>query len=329
MDIVTQITLGSCIAEAFFRKNLGKRAIFFGAFCGLAPDLDVLFHSMSTFEGLQSHRGLTHSLLFLPLLAPVLAGIAFRVFKLQGSYRTWVHLAFWALITHPLLDVCTTYGTQLFYPLSSQRFSTHGIAILDLLYSTPLVLVALLSLRMEIPKLARSALAYGVLYLGLSHYLSFLAVQTMHSRFTQQGFSEENMHVSPVLLFSPLRRVIARNEQGDFITALYSPFAHRPPTTHRVQSVTNAQVDRLLKSKEGEIFSWFSNNFVLVERRQSEYLLIDARYGSFSKPWYSPFIAQATINTDGSLGKLHLVRRGREINILEELKLGWKNIFLQ
>ncbi|MEC7986649.1 MAG: metal-dependent hydrolase [Myxococcota bacterium] len=329
MDIITQVTLGTCIGEAFFRKKLGKRALFFGAFCGLFPDLDILLHSMSSFEGLQSHRGLSHSVLFLPIVAPILGGIMVRLFRSEGSYRTWTHLAFWALITHPLLDVCTTYGTQLLYPISTTRFSTNGIAIIDLFYTLPLLIVAILSLRMEVPKLARSALFVSSAYLGLSHFISFSAIQYLQSRFVQYGFEKENIHVSPVLLFSPLRRVVAKDDQGNFITAMYSPFAKRPPSVHRAKSVSNAQVDTLLTSKDGATFLWFANHFVLVERQQSAYLFIDTRYGSFSKPWFSPFIAQASINADGSLGQLKLARRGREINIVDELKLGWKNIFLQ
>ena len=49
----------------------------------------------------------------LPIVAVPLGWFAWRLFgKKQGSApKTWIHLAFWGLITHPLLDVCTTYGS--------------------------------------------------------------------------------------------------------------------------------------------------------------------------------------------------------------------------
>ena len=75
MDFVTQITLGVCIAEAFFRRRLGKNALWFGGFCGIFPDLDLLILGTSSFTALQSHRGITHSLLFLPIISLVLAAI--------------------------------------------------------------------------------------------------------------------------------------------------------------------------------------------------------------------------------------------------------------
>ena len=44
MDTVTQGLLGAVIGQAGFRHRLGRRALLFGAACGLAPDLDMLFH---------------------------------------------------------------------------------------------------------------------------------------------------------------------------------------------------------------------------------------------------------------------------------------------
>ena len=35
------------------------------------------------------------------------------------GWWAWAQLFFWAILTHPLLDACTTYGTQLFEPFSS------------------------------------------------------------------------------------------------------------------------------------------------------------------------------------------------------------------
>ena len=73
MDTVTQIALGATIG-ALFQKKLGKRALFFGGFCGWFPDIDVLFHSLQSWEGLVEHRGMTHSVILLPLAAPFLGG---------------------------------------------------------------------------------------------------------------------------------------------------------------------------------------------------------------------------------------------------------------
>lgn len=48
MDAVTQIVLGGSIAAGFFSKKLGRFSLFFGAFCGWFPDIDIFFHSLTS-----------------------------------------------------------------------------------------------------------------------------------------------------------------------------------------------------------------------------------------------------------------------------------------
>ena len=43
-----------------------------------------------------------------------------------------------ALLSHPLLDLCTTYGTALLLPFSRDRFALDAIAVVDLAYSAML-----------------------------------------------------------------------------------------------------------------------------------------------------------------------------------------------
>ena len=134
MDTVTQIVLGATIAEAGFRHKLGIKSLLFGGFCGWLPDIDIFFHS-GGWEEMVAHRGITHSILFLPLIAPLVGEIAHRLDGMKSSRWTWMHLAFWALITHPLLDWNTSYGTQLLYPFLTHRFALDSVAIIDLFYN--------------------------------------------------------------------------------------------------------------------------------------------------------------------------------------------------
>ena len=55
----------------------------------------------------------------------------------QTTYRDWVWLFFWAIITHPLLDSCTVFGTQLFQPFSDYRVGFNIISVADPIYSIP------------------------------------------------------------------------------------------------------------------------------------------------------------------------------------------------
>jgi inner membrane protein len=142
VDSVTQFFLGAAVAGAITGK---RRALLYGAALGTLPDLDVLVHFSDPIDRLTLHRTASHSLLVLSLLAPVLLWLALKldkVLRVQTSAERgrWL-LAFWlALITHPLLDYTTIYGTQLFWPLDRMPLGTGHMFIIDPLYTVPLII---------------------------------------------------------------------------------------------------------------------------------------------------------------------------------------------
>ena len=327
MDTLTQIALGTTIAEAYFRKSLGRKALLFGAFCGWFPDVDVFFHSPNSWDSLVSHRGVTHSVLCLPLLAPLLGEFAFR-WSETGSRWQWVQLAFWALITHPLLDVCTVYGTQLLAPFSNQRFSTNAVAIIDLLYSLPLFFACGLTIfRKGIPiktrMIAQLALGLSSMYLVFCHFISFLCLQRAENLFQQQGFVVEAIRVSPPVGLPFVRRAIARDAQGALRTTALSVFVSSSPTIHSYVPPTDPLVTQVLEQEEGQIFSWFSDGFVYVTASEERIQLTDARYGLFVRPWWSPFSASVAVQQGEIQGRLQRSLRPKGTDYQAEFIAGW------
>ena len=58
---------------------------------------------------------------------------------INTTWKDWYWLFFWAMITHPILDCFTTYGTQIFLPFSDYRVAFNVISVADpcLLYTSP------------------------------------------------------------------------------------------------------------------------------------------------------------------------------------------------
>src|SRR4029450_11156415 len=56
----------------------------------------------------------------------------------RGPAATWFRLFVLTILSHPLLDLCTTYGTVLLAPFSYRRFAIDAIAIIDPAYSLAL-----------------------------------------------------------------------------------------------------------------------------------------------------------------------------------------------
>jgi len=152
MDSVTQGLLGAALAECGLRGRLGRGATVLGAVGGVLPDADFALAWINPWWAWEYHRHFTHGFLFAPLAALPLAWLFWRRHG-RTSYGLWFLCAYVAIATHPLLDICTTYGTHLLWPFSDARLGLDWIAIVDPFYS--LILVATLILCWAVRKRAQ------------------------------------------------------------------------------------------------------------------------------------------------------------------------------
>ena len=102
------------------------------------------------------HRSWSHSWFWLTLATPPLWLLARMLPGLRrGGSR--LLLAIWlALVTHPLLDCMTVYGTQALQPFSDYPISVGSVFIIDPLFTLPLLVALAIALRRV--ERARSAL---------------------------------------------------------------------------------------------------------------------------------------------------------------------------
>lgn len=134
MDIITQGLLGASVGYCATGKSIGrKKSLIFGAAFGCFPDSDLIWYQLFHHPYLM-HRGITHSIFFAPVVALIVGFLANK--KNQGRFKDWFRLAFWSLITHPLLDFFTKGGTPLLLPFSEHRFQNPGISVIDPFYSS-------------------------------------------------------------------------------------------------------------------------------------------------------------------------------------------------
>lgn len=167
MDSLTQITLGAAVGEAVLGKKVGNKALLWGAVAGTIPDLDVLTkYFVEPIRAIELHRGFSHSILFCILFSPVLGYLIQKIHsKTQATWKDWTMLVFWGLITHPILDSFTTWGTQLFWPLEF-RIAFKNIFVVDPLYTLPYLVF--LPMVMRLHKSNNKRRLYNTWALGLS-----------------------------------------------------------------------------------------------------------------------------------------------------------------
>jgi inner membrane protein len=91
------------------------------------------------------HRAETHALFYLLLAAGAAGWLIARLHGETALWRRW-WLAMWlVLVTHPLLDAMTVYGTQLLLPFTDNAFGVGSVFIIDPAYTLPLLVGVVLS----------------------------------------------------------------------------------------------------------------------------------------------------------------------------------------
>ncbi|MBK1689645.1 metal-dependent hydrolase [Rubrivivax gelatinosus] len=214
MDSVSQLALGAAVSVAVMgRRTAVWKAALWGAVAGTLPDLDVLVDHGDAIRNMVLHRGATHSLFWLTLLSLPLAAAVARLHGEAALWRRW-WLAIWlALVTHPLLDTMTVYGTRLALPFSDWPFAVGSIFIIDPLFTLPLLAGAGWALASRGSARGLQANAAGLL-LGCA-YLAWSAAAQAHvervarAALAAQGIAAGQVLVTPTAFNTVLWRVVA------------------------------------------------------------------------------------------------------------------------
>ena len=214
MDSLSQIGLGAAVAVAAMgRRTSVAKAVLWGAVAGTLPDLDVLIDHGDAVRNMVQHRAETHALFWLTLFSLPLAAAVARWHGEWAQWRRW-WLALWlVLVTHPLLDAMTVYGTRLALPFSSHPFSVGSVFIIDPLYTLPLLAGAGWVLATRGSAQGRLANAAGLLlstaYLAWGALAQQQVARVADAALAAQGIAAERVLVTPTPFNSLLWRVVA------------------------------------------------------------------------------------------------------------------------
>ena len=170
MDPITQGVVGAALAQTKGETTTLAKAGVIGALAAMAPDLDVLIRSSTDpLLVLEYHRQFTHSLLFIPFGALICSLIFYPLIanRWQLNFKAIYLWSFLGFATHGLLDGCTSYGTQLLWPITNHRFSWDIISVIDPLFTLPLLLLILLGSTLKSRRYLYGALIWGTLYLSI------------------------------------------------------------------------------------------------------------------------------------------------------------------
>jgi inner membrane protein len=180
---------------------------------GTLPDLDVLIDHGDPIRNMVLHRAETHAPLWLTLFSLPFAMTVARLSGEWDRWRRWWWAMWLALVTHPLLDGMTVYGTQLGLPFTDHPFGVGSIFIIDPLYTLPLIAGVVWALRRGNAgagwRANATGLALSTLYLGWGLWAQAAVADTARQSLAAQGIRAEQVLVTPTAFNTLLWRVVA------------------------------------------------------------------------------------------------------------------------
>jgi inner membrane protein len=287
MDSISQLVLGAAVGEAVLGKKLGNRAILWGAIGGTIPDLDVLSGLfLSELGELTFHRGISHSLLFSVLFALLLGWLIHRFNKPTSlvTKKEWQMMLFLAFFTHVILDCFTVYGTQVFAPFSSYRVSWGSVAVVDPLYTIPLLLSLVITGFIIRTKKTRRivnylGLALSTLYLVFTVYNKGRVQKIFENEFKAQNIEVTRMMTSPTIFNNILWSCTAEANDAYYV-GLYSFYDTVPVKFSKIEKqhtlIQNIDSDHTITS-----LRWFSDNYFCIEKVNGKLFFNDLRFGAY------------------------------------------------
>jgi len=285
MDPLTQGLIGASLPQSVGKKQHVIVAGSLGMLSGMAPDLDVLIRSsQDPLLYLQYHRQFTHSLLFIPIgsllctlvLYPLLArrvGLSFG--------RSWLYCAL-GFSTHALLDACTSYGTQLFWPLSQQRVAWSNVSVVDPMFTLPVLILVALAVWRRSPVFARAAFVWALVYLSLGGIQKQRVEKVAWQLATERQHSPIRLAAKPSFANLLLWKVVYETDDEFYIDAIRAGVSTKVYQGESVQKLDIARDFSWLDLGSQQAidigrFAHFSNGYLAVDPN-NPMRIMDVRY---------------------------------------------------
>lgn len=284
LDSITQAVLGAALQGTLLGRIQGRRALVYGAALATLPDLDVIIRYADPVSQMTYHRGFSHSVFVLTALAALLAWLVNRAWPDKGYTLSRLFLTFWlVLVTHPVLDAFTVYGTQLLWPLHVTPQSWAAVFIIDPVYTVPLlVAVAYAAVRGTHARALRFmavALVLSTAYLGLGLASRTLAEHRFQAALDAKGVTVSEVRAVPMAFNSLVWRVLAKAPDGVYYEGVSSLLDRQSPEMLRLnRNLSLAQV--LANDPLHQRLRWFTDDWLRYDQVGDRLVVTDLRMGT-------------------------------------------------
>ncbi|HET9044010.1 MAG TPA: metal-dependent hydrolase [Burkholderiales bacterium] len=236
MDTLTHALSGALAARATAPANARislTARVTAGFFAAAFPDMDWVLAYVSPVAYITGHRGVTHSVLLLPLWAGLLAWLCAKIGRGGATWRDYYGVCAIALGMHILGDLITSFGTIVFAPVSDARIAWSTTFIIDLWF-TGIIAAGLAATwvwrRSRVPAVLGLATLAG--YVGLQAVLHSRAVDVGADYARRQGLDGVRVSAVPRPV-SPFNWMIVITERDRYRYANVNLLRERIPPAPR------------------------------------------------------------------------------------------------
>ncbi len=278
MDSFTQVILGVGVAHVALNNSVNtKKIVMLGAIVATLPDLDIYIAKFfnDPLTEIEIHRGFSHSILFFSLFSLLITYLIKNVFK-EITRMQLFKTMFLIMLTHSLLDVFTTWGTQLFWPIKD-KIALKSIFVVDLFYTIPLLMGVVLGLKNK-----RKSFTYAGLFLSSLYLIWGLIAQNIIKNKAVDDFknqyTEKVQHITakPTFSNSFLWNVIIETSNGFYLSDRSILEEHKmnfdyfPRYEELIQDISDVNINRLKEISE--------NQYIITENKNG-LVFNDLRFG--------------------------------------------------
>jgi len=241
MDTLTHALSGMLVARASHQADdelpVWLRS-WAGFFIGAFPDIDFISRLFGITAYLNIHRGITHSVVFIPIWALLLSWLLAKLSRNKYSWKLFLPVCLLSLSIHVFADVITAYGTEVLAPFSNVRISIPTTFIIDL-YFTGIILFAIL-LSTFIKKYAKTIALGGVVclmgYVLLQSYWMRVALEHAYTSAPVDKMQNAKVDVIPQPL-SPINWKLIISTDDHYYIRYINLYRDKPETALATDSL--------------------------------------------------------------------------------------------
>ncbi|MES2512940.1 MAG: metal-dependent hydrolase [Bacteroidota bacterium] len=284
MDSLSHIIIGAAIGEIFLGKKIGRWGMLLGAVAKSVPDFDLFYTGLADPRAYMcEHRAHTHSLFIEAIYAIPIAWLLVKLFKDKVSFTRMLLCMLACLWGHSLLDWCTNFGTQLLLPFTNENYSLNNLAIVDLLFTLPMLILVVMAVfykknGVRRNKLAQAALMYCFVYLGFTFFNKYRAEDIVQESITEQHIPATAHMTNPTMLNNILWYGVGSNDSTIFIGEFSLLHSQHPITWHSYPRHQHL-MEQCKSKKDVAVLRWFSDPYTIAEANGDTLNMYGVKFG--------------------------------------------------